>query len=118
MRCGGDLARSGALVVSRVPAVVVEPGRVRVAAGRLVWTSARTSVSWMSPSRSKEVVLVSVALEPDRDTPGDETQAFEEIRELFARYRQIARYAVVVEHAEPADARAEEANGVPVPTDP
>jgi hypothetical protein len=61
------------------------------------------------------VVLVSVALEPDRDKPGDETQALEEIRELFARYRQIARHGVVVEHAGPAEARAEEANDTPVP---
>jgi hypothetical protein len=58
------------------------------------------------------VVLVSVALEPDRDTPDDE--ALEEIRQLFARYRQIARHGVVVEHPEPAEARAEEANGPPV----
>jgi hypothetical protein len=60
------------------------------------------------------VVLVSVALEPDRDTRDDETLALEEIRQLFARYRQIARHGVVVEHPEPAEARAEEANGPPV----
>jgi hypothetical protein len=56
------------------------------------------------------VVLVSVALEPDRDTPDDETQALEEIRQLFARYRQIARHGVVAERTGPAEARAEEAN--------
>jgi hypothetical protein len=63
------------------------------------------------------VVHVSVALEPDRDTRGDDTQALEEIRQLFDRYRQIARHGVVVEHAEPAEARAEQANGAPVPAE-
>jgi hypothetical protein len=63
------------------------------------------------------VILVSVALEPDRDTRGDETQALEEIRQLFARYRQIARHGVVVEHAEPVEVRAEEANRAPVPAE-
>jgi hypothetical protein len=61
------------------------------------------------------VVLVSVALEPDRDTRGDDKQALEEIRQLFARYRQIAHHGVVAEHAEPAEARAEEAKAAPVP---
>jgi hypothetical protein len=63
------------------------------------------------------VVLVSVALEPDRDTRGDDTQALEEIRQLFARNRQIARHGVVVEHAEPAEARAAEVSGAPVPAE-
>ena len=57
---------------------------------------------------------MSVALEPDRETRGDESLALEEIRQLFARYRQIARHGVVADHAEPTEARAEEANGVPV----
>ena len=57
---------------------------------------------------------MSVALEAERDTRGDESQALEEIRQLFARYRQIARHGVVVEHAGPAEARAEEANDTPV----
>ena len=35
---------------------------------------------------------MSVALEADRETRGDESQALEEIRQLFARYRQIARH--------------------------
>jgi hypothetical protein len=63
------------------------------------------------------VVRVSVAFEPDRDTRGDENQALEEIRLLFARYRQIARHGVVAEHAEPAEARAEEAKDGPVPAE-
>jgi hypothetical protein len=67
-----------------------------------------------APLRSKEVVLVSVALEPDRDTRGDETQALEEIRQLFARYRQIARHGVVTEHAEPVEAHTDEPNRAPV----
>jgi hypothetical protein len=61
------------------------------------------------------VVLVSVAPELDRDTRDDETQALEEIRQLFARYRQIARHGIVAEHAEPVEAHAEEPNRAPVP---
>jgi hypothetical protein len=63
------------------------------------------------------VVLVSVALEPERDTRGDESQALEEIRQLFARYRQIARHGVVAEHAEPVKAGAEDAGGPSVPAE-
>jgi hypothetical protein len=51
---------------------------------------------------------VGVGHEPDRDTQGDEQQALEEIRRLFARYRQIARHGVVAERDEPAEAAAEE----------
>jgi hypothetical protein len=58
---------------------------------------------------------VSVALEPDRDTRGDETQALEEIRQLFARYRQIARHGVVAERAAPVEAHAEDRTAPPVP---
>lgn len=57
---------------------------------------------------------MSVALEADRETRGDESQALEEIRQLFARYRQIARHGVVADHAE---AGAEEANGATVPSE-
>jgi hypothetical protein len=46
--------------------------------------------------------------EPDRDTQGDEQQALEEIRQLFARDRQIARHGVVTERDEPAEPGAEE----------
>jgi hypothetical protein len=60
---------------------------------------------------------VSVALEPDRDMRGDETQALEEIRQLFDRYRQIARHGVVIERAEQDAARAKEASGPPVPAE-
>ena len=49
---------------------------------------------------------MSVALEADRETRGDESQALEEIRQLFARYRQIARHGVVADHAEPTEAGA------------
>ena len=58
---------------------------------------------------------MSVALEADRETRGDESQALEEIRQLFARYRQIARHGVVAEHAEPVEAHAEEPNRATVP---
>jgi hypothetical protein len=37
--------------------------------------------------------------EPDRDTRSDE-QALEELRQLFARYRQIARHGMVSERNE------------------
>lgn len=45
--------------------------------------------------------------EPDRDTRSDE-QALEEIRQLFARYRRIARHGMVTERDETA-APAEDA---------
>jgi hypothetical protein len=63
------------------------------------------------------VVLVSVALEQDRDTREDDSQALEEIRQLFARYRRIARHGVVAERVEPVEARADEANGAPEPAE-
>jgi hypothetical protein len=42
--------------------------------------------------------------EPDRDTRTDDEQALEEIRQLFARYRQIARHGMVTERDETAEA--------------
>lgn len=51
---------------------------------------------------------MGVGYEPDRDTRTDDQQALEEIRRLFARYRESARHAVVIEHDEPAELRAEE----------
>ena len=42
-----------------------------------------------------------VEREPDRDRRSDDEQALEEIRQLFARYRQIARHGVVTERNEP-----------------
>jgi hypothetical protein len=41
--------------------------------------------------------------EPDRDTRRDDEQALEEIRQLFARYRQVARHGMVTERDEPAE---------------
>ncbi|HEX2412657.1 MAG TPA: hypothetical protein VHJ39_15930 [Solirubrobacteraceae bacterium] len=41
--------------------------------------------------------------EPDRDTRSDDEQALEEIRRLFARYRQIARHGMVAERDEAAE---------------
>jgi hypothetical protein len=41
--------------------------------------------------------------EPGRDTRRDDEQALEEIRRLFARYRQIARHGVVTERDETAE---------------
>ena len=42
--------------------------------------------------------------EPDRDTRSDDEQALEEIRRLFARYRQAARHGVVAERDETTEA--------------
>ena len=50
--------------------------------------------------------------EPDRDTRHDEQQALEEIRLLFARYRQIARHGMVTER-EHAELQAEESKNAP-----
>jgi hypothetical protein len=41
--------------------------------------------------------------ERDRDTRSDDEQALEEIRQLFARYRQIARHGMVTERDEAAE---------------
>jgi hypothetical protein len=45
---------------------------------------------------------------PDRDSRSNEEQALEEIRRLFARYRQVARQGMVTEHDVPAELRAQE----------
>jgi hypothetical protein len=42
--------------------------------------------------------------EPEAGKGGDE-QALEEIRQLFARYRRIARHGMVTERDEPAEER-------------
>jgi hypothetical protein len=50
--------------------------------------------------------------EPDRDTRRDDKQALEEIRQLFARYRRMARHGMVTERDETAeDAEAAPAAG-------
>jgi hypothetical protein len=41
--------------------------------------------------------------EADRDMRRDDDEALEEIRRLFARYRQLARHGVVSERDETAD---------------
>jgi hypothetical protein len=41
--------------------------------------------------------------EPDRETRHDDEQALEEIRQLFARYRQIARHGMVTERDDTAE---------------
>jgi hypothetical protein len=51
---------------------------------------------------------VGVGYEPDRDARSDDQQALEEIRVLFARYREGARHGVVIEHDEPSELRAAE----------
>jgi hypothetical protein len=55
------------------------------------------------------VVLVAEGNEPDRNPRGDDQQALEEIRRLFARYRQVARHGVATERddaEEPEEAPA------------
>ena len=44
--------------------------------------------------------------EPDPDDQRDDEQALEEIRQLFARYRQAARHGIVAERTEILDAQA------------
>jgi hypothetical protein len=44
------------------------------------------------------------AQEPETSSGNDE-QALEEIRQLFARYRRIARHGIVTERDETAEAR-------------
>jgi hypothetical protein len=51
--------------------------------------------------------------EPDRDTRHDEQQALEDIRLLFARYRQIARHGMVTERGEHPELQAEESKDAP-----
>jgi hypothetical protein len=53
----------------------------------------------------------------------DDAQALEEIRKLFARYREIARHGVVAERDEPPESRAKtlasrvrDSRDAPVPT--
>lgn len=41
--------------------------------------------------------------EPDREIRRDDAQALEEIRRLFARYRQVARHGMVTERDETAE---------------
>jgi hypothetical protein len=41
--------------------------------------------------------------EPDRDIRRDDEQALEEIRRLFARYRQLARHGMVTEREQTAE---------------
>jgi hypothetical protein len=41
--------------------------------------------------------------EPDRDIRSDDEQALEEIRRLFARYREVARHGMVTERDETAE---------------
>jgi hypothetical protein len=52
---------------------------------------------------------VAVRPEPVRDTRRDDQQALEEIRRLFARYRQAARHGQAKERDESLEARADEA---------
>ena len=43
------------------------------------------------------------AREPEREDRSDDEQALEEIRQLFARYRQVARHGMVTERDETAE---------------
>jgi hypothetical protein len=53
--------------------------------------------------------------EPDRTVQDDDEQALEEIRQLFARYRRIARHGMVTERDDRAVplSREGDANAVP-----
>jgi hypothetical protein len=56
-----------------------------------------------------------VEREPDRDSQSDDEQALEEIRQLFARYRQVARHGVVAERNEIPEASADDVEAAPAP---
>jgi hypothetical protein len=51
--------------------------------------------------------------EPDRDTRGDDKLALEEIRQLFARYRRIARHGVAAEREDTIEESDEDAEAPP-----
>jgi hypothetical protein len=52
---------------------------------------------------------------PVRDKRREDQQALEEIRRLFARYRQVARHGRATERDEPSEARGEEAKEAVAP---
>jgi hypothetical protein len=56
---------------------------------------------------------VGVKSEPDPDVRHKDDEALEEIRRLFARYRQTARHGQVSERGESAEASADEARDAP-----
>jgi hypothetical protein len=49
---------------------------------------------------------------PVRDTQRDDQQALEEIRRLFARYRQVARHGQAIDREDPPEARPEDTEDV------
>ena len=51
--------------------------------------------------------------EPVRDMRRDDQQALEEIRRLFARYREVARHGQAKERDKPPEARTDEAKRAP-----
>jgi hypothetical protein len=60
---------------------------------------------------------VDVKLDPERSTRRHDEQALEEIRLLFARYRQTARHGRAVEREEHATARTSEREEAARPTE-
>jgi hypothetical protein len=59
---------------------------------------------------------VGVKSEPDPDVRHKDDEALEEIRRLFARYRQTARHGQVTERGESAEPRtAEERDAAALP---
>lgn len=56
-----------------------------------------------------------VGREPDQVTRRDDEQALEEIRQLFARYRQVARHGMVTEHGQTPQPPAEKPTEAPAP---
>ena len=51
---------------------------------------------------------MAVRPEPVRDAPRDDREALEEIRLLFARYRQVARHGQAAERDRPSQAPTHE----------
>ena len=54
-----------------------------------------------------------VEREPDRDSQRDDEQALEEIRQLFARYRQVARHGIVTERIDVPEASPDDVEAAP-----
>jgi hypothetical protein len=54
-----------------------------------------------------------VERELDRDSQNDDEQALDEIRQLFARYRQVARHGVVTERNEILEGPADDVKAAP-----
>ena len=82
--------------------------RRAVTGNELRWTWARASVGYVLSRLKRRWFLVVVRPEPVRDKRRDDQQALEEIRRLFARYREVARHGQAKERDDSLETRARE----------